>query len=496
MSMMMQEIIKILEDGANSVMTLEEIIREEMSLWENSDERKWMITGDQYYRNRTDILDHKRMAIGESGVLYEVQNLANNKLVHGFVRKLVDQKVGYLLSKPFSTQTDNKAYLEALEEFFDKSFMRQLKNVGKESFNKGIAWLQVYYDQEGQLKTKLIPSEQIIPLWSDLAHTELDAVIRVYEVDVYEGKTKKKLKKVEFWSRDGVRRYVENTITSDVAKAGLIPDVEADEEDLGPHFKVVKNGEETGMNWERVPFIPFKYNTIEMPLVQVIKSLADDYEKKLSENSNNIDDTPNHIFELTNYDGTDLGEFRHNLNTYRAVKVQENGGVKPVDIKLDTEALKTHVELLRKNIYEFGRGVDTQSDKFGNSPSGIALRFLYSDLDMDANDIETEFQAALEQLLWFIDVHLMNTTGVDYSGETVDFLLNRDIVINESETITNAKNSVGIISDETIRVNHPWVTDAAEEEKRIKEECKAALEDPLNPFAGATPPAAPEEDEE
>src|SRR5690606_35281028 len=88
--------------------------------------------------------------------------------------------------------------------------------------------------------------------------------------------------------------------------------------------------------------------------------------------------------------------------------------------------------------------------------------------DMDCNILETEFQASLEQLRWFIDTHLANTTGADYSGEQVDFIFNRDIIINESDVINNAKSSVGIISDETIIANHPWVTNVQSELERIE----------------------------
>ena len=53
--------------------------------------------------------------------------------------------------------------------------------------------------------------------------------------------------------------------------------------------------------------------------------------------------------------------------------------------------------------------------------------------------IECEFQASLEQLRWFIDQHIYNTTGKDYSEENVDFIFNRDIIINENDVIMNAK---------------------------------------------------------
>ena len=454
------EIIEIIEAGARGALTLDEIIKLEVQGWLASNERLLMLTGQRYYEGDADILGRKRMVVGEDGKLVEVENLANNKLVHNFVRKLVDQKVGYLLGLPMTVQTTNEAYQKQLNQTFDRAFMRTLKNLGKEAINKGKAWLMVYYDQDGRLSFKLMPSEEIIPLWRDAAHMELDAVIRVYEVETFEGVTKRIVTKVEFWNREGIRRYIlENGL--------LIPDVEVGE--YAPHVTLVQSdGSVQGYNWQKVPFVCFKYNDEELPLVKFVKSLVDDYDKHTSDNSNNLEDLPNSIYVLRNYDGTNLGEFRRNLSIYRAVKLSDDGGVDTINLEIDTEAHKAHIEQLRKDIYEFGRGVDTQAERFGGDRSGVALKFLYADLDMDANILETEFQASLEQLRWFIDQHLANTTGADYSGEQVDFIFNRDIIINESDVINNAKSSVGIISDETIIANHPWVTNVQSELERIE----------------------------
>ncbi|MDT2193843.1 phage portal protein [Paenibacillus larvae] len=205
MSPEMQEITNILRDGAKARMSLEQIIQVEMGAWKTSEKRKWMMTGERYYKNKTDILKRERTAIGENGCKEIVGNLANNKLVNGFVRKLVDQKVGYLLSKPMSIQTSNEEYLELLTDFFGSPLLRLIKNIGKESINKGIAWVHPYYDMEGNLLFAKIPSEQCIPLWRDAAHTELDAMIRTYEVEVYEGSRRTTVTKVEWWDSYGVK---------------------------------------------------------------------------------------------------------------------------------------------------------------------------------------------------------------------------------------------------------------------------------------------------
>jgi SPP1 family phage portal protein len=455
------EITEVIIRGAKTAATLEQIIQLEIGDWRNSEKLKWMEIGERYYRVKNDILDRQRTAIGASGAKEIVGNLANNKLANAFVRKLVDQKVGYLLGKPMSVQTDNKQYADAWGEIFQPEMYRRLMSTGKEAVNKGIAWWFVYYDEQGQLSFRKMRSEEIIPLWADEAHTVLDAVIRDYEVIVYEGLQRKTLRKIEWWDTSGVRRYV-------IDGTGLTPDVEAGA--ISSHFTVMSGGAEQPMNWERVPFIPWKYNEEEQPLVEIIKTLVDDYDRNKSDNSNNLEDLPNSIYVVKNYSGSEPEEVRKNLSVYRIAMVEGDGGLDSVGIELNTEAYKVHMEQARKDIYEFGRGVDTQGVNIGSAPSGIALKFLYSDLDLDASLMETEFQASLEQLRWFVDTHLFNTIGIDYSNEDVSFIFNKDMPIDEESIIRSIKDSIGILSDETLVAQHPWVTNVVAELKRIKKQ--------------------------
>lgn len=472
MPSVMEKIRQIIAAGAQSVMSIQDIIKLEVNQWQNSDEYKQMLEGEKYYKGDTAILKRERTAIGDDGRPQKVENLANNKLIHNFVRKLVDQKVGYLLSKPMSIQTDNSRYQEQLKEFFDKAMLRKIQNLGKEAIVKGKAWLHVFYDPDGRLSFMRIPAEEIIPLWRDLDHTQLDAVIRVYKVETYEGMLKRDVTKVEFWDTSGVQRYIfDGTLKPDTEAGGS-----------SGHFAFVDpEGKEQPVNWEQVPFVCFKYNAEELPLLKSIKSLIDDYDKAKSDNANNLEDLPNSIYVVKNYGGTNGGEFRKNIAQYRVVFTSDNGGVDTISLELNTESYKEHMDRQRKDIYEFGRGVDTQTKDFGNDPSGVALRFLYGDLDMDCNIIETEFQASLEQLLWFIDAHIFNTTGQDHSGENVDFIFNRDIIVNEAQVITNIKNSVGLVSDETLLANHPYVNDVKEELDRVEKE-KETTRDDFDPY--------------
>lgn len=453
----------------------DKVIYQNVKEWLESEERAWMIWGERYYKAEPDILQRKRWTIGEDGKIVEMKNAVNNRLVNNFAKKLVDQKVGYLLSKPMSVQADNAEYQKRLtKEFFNEDFQRMIQNLGKEAINKGRAWLHVYYDDQGKFRIKRIPSQQIIPLWRDSDHTELDAVIRLYWYITYEGEGEKQIAKVEYWDSTGIYRFV-------YENESFIPDVEFGE--YSTHLVMVnpEDGKEMPFNWTKPPFICFKYNEEEQPLLKQLKTLIDDYDRQKSDNANALEESPSDsIMIIKNYDGTDLGQFRRNLVTYKAVKVSDEGGVDTINTEIQTEAFKTHLEQNRRDIFTFGGGVDTQSEEFGGDKSGQALKFLYADLDSDCNIIETEFQWSLKQLLWFINVHLANTGAGDFFDEKVTFIFNRDIIINESEVIENFRKSVGTIPDEINLANHPWINDpqsAMEMMEKQKEKERQEFED-------------------
>ena len=100
--------------------------------------------------------------------------------------------------------------------------------------------------------------------------------------------------------------------------------------------------------------------------------------------------------------------------------------------------------------------------------------------------METELQAAFEDILWFVDKHLANTGAGNFDNSEVDIEFNRDIMMNEGEIIQNCVASVGIISEETILSKHPWVDDVDEEMARLEaqKQKEAELYDPFEQAQG------------
>ena len=463
-----EDLIDRFPHGDKAVMTDKQFIEREISRFKGSKRRRDMFKGEAYYEGRHDILTRRRMVIGEGGDLEEVKNLPNNHIVDNQYKKMVDQKTNYLLGQPITFQGENQAYLDALNKLFNLRFMRMMKNVAKDALNEGICWLYPCYDENGEFVIRKFKGHEIIPGWKDADHTILEYAIRIYGLISYEGESERIVEKVEVYDDAGVHYFQLDNNT-------LTPEEPFDQ----PYFVV--NGVHP-FNWSRIPLIPFKRDSNEIPLIRNVKSLQDGLNLILSNFQNNMEeDARNTILILVNYDGENLGTFRKNLAQYGAVKVKTvdgaAGDLKTLQVEVNSENYKAILEIFKKAIIENAMGYDAKDDRLSGNPNQMNIQSMYSDIDLDANEMETEFQAGFEELLWFIGCHFANTGIGNFESDSVEVIFNRDILINETEAINNVRNSVGLLSDETLVTQHPWVDDPQAELKRLNKQRKQEMED-------------------
>lgn len=463
-------IIENITTGANSVITDINWLENEINKFKRSEKRKWILIGEAYYEGNQEILERKRWVIGKGGRLEVNDNLPNNKILDNQYAKLVDQKVNYQLGKPITIETENSDYLKKLQDIFNKRFHRTLRSVGQDSLNGGIGWLYPFYDENGEFAIKRFPPHEIIPYWKDSEQTILDFAIRLYLVKEYEGDREVVVEKVEVYSANGVEHYqwFAGRLVQDVTKT------------LASYITINDGENEISMNWQRTPLIPFKFNNKEIPLIKRVKSLQDGINIMLSDFENNMqEDARNTLLVLHNYDGQDLAEFRRNLSVYGVVKVRSDavkGGVDTLTVEVNADNYKSILSLFKKALIENGRGYDAKDERMANNPNQLNIRAMYSEIDLDADGIEMEFQASFEELLWFINVHLANTGQGDYEGEYVNIIFNRDILINEMEVV-DVLNKSPYLSEETKIAQHPYVKDVPLEMQRNKKERQERMND-------------------
>ena len=460
----MDRINRILSDPETVPMTLAQIVSEEIREFKASEKYRIMLEGERYYKNRSSVQEKK----------VDVANRSNTRIERPILKKLVDQKGNYLLSKPWTVDTESSAYGDALNEIFGQTFRRKIMSLGKAAVKYGIAWLQPYFEDDGKLAFMRIPSTEVVPLWQDAEQSKLDAFIRFYDQIVYLGNRKHTVSHAEFWWAGGVKYFKTDPFVGMGAGEYRVDAERGEEENdrTKPHFSVAGKP----YNWEQVPIVWLRYNEEELPLCYFVKDMIDDINWQNSVTADVLRDVAKFIYVLKNYGGADLAEFVKDLKEHLAIKVETDGGVDKLQADLNIEAVMSFLDNERRDLYDFAAAVDTKDPDLGNA-SGTAISFRYMDLDADCDALGNELQDTFQRLKLFIDVYLQLTGKGDFTGDEFSIVFNKDLPVNETDVINNARNSDGLISRRTILQNHPWVKDAEEELEQLEEEKKKAAEE-------------------
>lgn len=414
-------------------------------------------TAERYYENKNDILYGARKN-RENDPLRN----ADNRIPRNFHGLLVNQKAAYMFSAPPLFDVGKESTNKQIADLLGDKYAKVCKDLCVKASNCKVAWLHYWQTDDGKWKYATIDPKQIIPIYSADLDRQLEAVLRNYKTrDSSDGKT---IYVWEYWTED--KCYVYKKKSGSISETGLEPYnlyemADSSDQDM-------EQANEFKHDFGEVPFIPFYNNNIPTDDLTNVKPLIDAYDKVFSGFLNDLEDIQEIIFILTNYGGEDLKTFVNDLKKYKAIKVETDGtgsggGVEALTISIPIEAREKFLEITRKAIFEQGQGVDPDPQKFGNT-SGEALKYLYSLLELKAGLMETEFKVGFGQLIRAICRYL----GAECKQITQTWT--RTAIRSESELADIAAKSVGIISNKTIRKNHPWVENAEEEEKQIKRE--------------------------
>ena len=439
----------------------EAILREELDLFLSSEKRQEMITGERYYAGKQDILTRKKTIAGPGGQIEECKHLQNSRLVDNQYARVVDQKVSYLLGKPLTIDSEQKELLPKLNALFGTDFMRKLRLIAEDALNCGIGWLHPYYDKHGTFRFRRIAPWELLPFWTDDAHTELESALRVYKRP--RGGFEEADTILELFTPEGLHRFAH--ADGAIKLEGAIE----------PYFSCKQDGTVRAGVWTAIPLIPFRASSREIPLIRRVKSLQDGINLMLSDFQNRMsEDAHQTVLVIRNFDGEDLGEFRRNLATFGAVKVRsegtDGGGVDTLNIEVNAGNFEAILNLLKKALIENAKGFDVRDITRKASPNQMAIQSMYADMDLDADMMETEFQGAFRELLRFVAEHLSRIDMPGLIAEKTSVIFKRDMLINESEHIENCLKSQEILSKESVLSRHPWTSDIEKEKARLKEE--------------------------
>lgn len=433
-----------LQLSQESPLRLEEIVSREVANFLASETYRETKEAGQYYQNRTAIA-RKRT---------DLQGRSNTRIEHPVYKRLVDQKLRYLLGNPFLVMAERNRYRKALEGLFDDGFRRRFRLLAKCAMRDGVGYLQPYIDENGGLKFANLPATNVIPLWADGQEMQLSGYIQLEEQVVYQGKKPKIYHLAYLWDADGVQLFQEEGDGNYYPVGGV-----------EPHFYYG----DTPMNWDAVPLVYVRYHDNGLPLLRYVKELIDDYNFQTSITADALRDVAKFVYVLKNYGGEDLNQFVGELRRSLAIQVDEGGGVDKLQPEIDVAGVLSFLDKQRQDLYEFSAGVDTR-ELGGSSESAKAISFRYMDLDGDCRDLAGAMDAMVVHLKPFIDTWLSAQMEGDFQEEAFRICFDMHLPVDESDRITNLNASTAVLSLRTLLEQHPWVSNVDVELSRLSEQ--------------------------
>ena len=461
----------------NDSQILKEILQEDSG----SEKKKRMEEGERYYRGEHDILgkDFRRSPVSETGKdgeesmqMFFNPNRSNHHCVNPFHHTLVAQKTAYLVGREptITVKGSNREFEKVLAEIADENFNGTLQKWLTGAANKGVEYLHVYYDEDGMFRSCIVPAEEVIAVYDEVYQQDIREVIRYYDIKMLEGGREQTKRRVEWWTADSVTYYTEDS------------NGEFLRERESGHWTVTEmlDGEERetfAHGWGRVPFIPLRNNDREMTDLQLVKGLIDAYDYISSEGTNNLLDMVDLYWVIQGYGGETASAVARKLQVNKAVQISDSSGsVEAKQVELPVEGRLNWMQMLRKDIYHFGMGVDTDSDDWGKAASGVALKFQYAMFYLKINGIMPEIKRAIKEFLRFAVEDWNREHGTDWNWKDILVTLNTNSITDDLETMQIIKESKDIISEKTLLGKHPFVEDVNSEMEQLERERKGKEE--------------------
>ena len=481
-----------IEYGAKGT-TNKEITKNILSEWRGSQKILDMVDAEKYYLVQNTGIDSKTRDYRDTnGVLVHNETLTNTKARTSRYRNNVNRKINFALNKPFVISCDNEKYKEEWENFLNDNIRDIISRTGKQGINKGISWDYVWIDEQGKLQIIDTESQTIYPAWTDIAHTRLDAIVRDYIVKEYNNQSSSDVYKVEFWDNEIVQRFIDygrGEGTGDLEDEAIGDNEESELDSrttsvLQAHMtKTNEAGIKEGVSWGRVPFIYFKGNDDELPLLNECKDDIDNRDMIKSKGIDSVLDDIDPVLVVEDIDPSigNLIEARQLIQNSRIISVEQGGKVYYVKVDNDITNVKEQIDQIDKDLINDTNDIDVTKIEFGSNPSGVALRMFFEPLNIWANGFEKQFRVFMKQLKYFFDMWLSfkGELGSFEQLQEIDitFTLDRDLLIDESTIINNLMQMQDEISQETRLELNPYVDDVEKEKKRLEEDKQQALKD-------------------
>jgi SPP1 family phage portal protein len=217
-----------------------------------------------------------------------------------------------------------------------------------------------------------------------------------------------------------------------------------------------------------VPLIDFPNNEEELSDLAKIESLVDDYDRILSDASNEQEAYRNAYLMIKNMImNTDTLE---KLRQEGIIEVDDDGDVKFITKDIQATAIQAHLDRVSSNVFKFSNTPDLSDEKFAGNLSGVAIKFKMFGLETKCIIKERKMERALRRLLKVLSVPVQLDIGKKVEMADCELTFTRNLPANNTEIVDEVVKLNGIVDQETLLNLLPFIDKAKEVIDKLKKE--------------------------
>ena len=367
-----------------------------------------------------------------------------NKIITNFCHTITDTYEGYLTGVPIQYSNDN------FDEILNILKYNDVKNEDGEFLRQGLIFGRsfeiCYIDEDKKQRFRTLDPRECIPVYDNTLNNNLLYVIRFWRSDMFDKSNEEYI--VEVYGAQSTKRYKSNVGFSSFT---LIEEV--------PNF------------YGQCPITVFSLNTEEESIFHNIMSLQDAYNTLLS---SEIDDWESFCDAYMILKGAAIDEEdMDDMKKHRLLIMDTDAEAQYLTKDVNDVQIRNMLQLVNDNIHKIACCPDFSQESFGTS-SGIALRYRLLGFENNAAAIESNFKMALQRRIELL-CSIIQLTGGEALWRDVKITFYRNLPINLEETSTIVNNLRGLVSDETLLSQIPFISDVEEEMKKLAKQKEAAV---------------------
>ena len=376
----------------------------------------------------------------------------NNKIANSYASYITDTLVGYFMGKPVSYNADDDKVLEELNMIFEYNDEADENiELAKNASIYGVAYEMLYMSEE-EVRFKSLDPKQCIPIFDDTIDSNLLAFIRYYDnYDVVQDKT---ITIIELITDTTITRYqcgnnYSNFILLDSYK----------------HY--------FGM----VPIAIFKNNEEELGDFETVISLIDAYDKLESDSLNDFEYFVDAYLALYGFtaEPEDIQQMKEN----RVLLMDEGTSAEWLTKNVSDNNIENIKNRIDADIHKFAKCPNMADKEFASNASGVAIKFKLLGTENKVSIKERKFKRGLQQRLELLaTINGVLSDGFDW--RSVDIIFSRNIPSNDTDIANMVNTLSGIVSEETLLAQLPFIENVQDEIKRLDADKEKNKEN--NPF--------------